>query len=92
MRSHTRFPHKKSTRFYFTPPLKGRVTIKPDRRYAGMWRLAIDGHLTDMTNLARAKDAAAAYLETEARRQRARWSLQQARSSRGAVPAREAAA
>ena len=33
---------------------------KPDRIWPGMWRVCLpDGHLTDMVNLSRAKDAAA---------------------------------
>jgi hypothetical protein len=40
---------------------KGRplAHVVPDGRYAGMWRIQHrDGHLSDMINLARAKDAA----------------------------------
>jgi hypothetical protein len=39
----------------------GRVmaTIEPDSTWPGMWRVRMpDGHLTDMVNLTRAKDAA----------------------------------
>ena len=41
---------------------RGRVlaTIEPDLTWPGMWRVRLpDGHLTDMVNLSRAKDAAA---------------------------------
>ena len=41
--------------------LKSRVlaTVEPDGRYVGMYRVRLpDGHLTDMVNLTRAKDAA----------------------------------
>jgi hypothetical protein len=40
----------------------GRVlaSIEPDRAWPGMWRVRLpDGHLTDMVNLSRARDAAA---------------------------------
>lgn len=37
------------------------ATVQPDRRWAGMYRVRFrDGHLTDMVNLSRAKDAAIA--------------------------------
>ena len=42
--------------------LTGRLlaTVDPDRQWAGMYRVRFrDGHLTDMANLTRAKDAAA---------------------------------
>ena len=42
----------------------GRVlaSIEPDRAWPGMWRVRLpDGHLTDMVNLSRAKDAAASH-------------------------------
>jgi len=42
--------------------LTGRLlaTVEPDRQWAGMYRVRFrDGHLTDMANLTRAKDAAA---------------------------------
>ena len=42
--------------------VRGRVlaAIEPDREWPGMWRVRLpDGHLTDMVNLSRAKDAAA---------------------------------
>jgi hypothetical protein len=41
--------------------LTGRLlaTVEPDRQWAGMYRVQFrDGHLTDMVNLTRAKDAA----------------------------------
>jgi hypothetical protein len=35
------------------------ATIVPDSTWPGMWRVRMpDGHLTDMVNLTRAKDAA----------------------------------
>jgi hypothetical protein len=38
----------------------------PDPTYAGMYRIRLaGGGLSDMVNLTRAKDAVAAYLETE---------------------------
>jgi hypothetical protein len=40
---------------------RGRVlaTVEPDKEWKGMWRVRMpDGHLTDMVNLTRAKDAA----------------------------------
>jgi hypothetical protein len=45
--------------------------IEPDSTYPGMWRLRWpDGDLSDMANIARAKDAAACFLENTARRKR----------------------
>jgi len=41
--------------------LSGRLlaTVEPDAQWARMWRVRFhDGHLTDMVNLTRAKDAA----------------------------------
>jgi hypothetical protein len=46
--------------------------IRPDQIHAGMFRLEAGGKLSDMVNLARAKDAIAVILESEGRRQRAR--------------------
>jgi hypothetical protein len=43
--------------------LTGRLlaTVEPDRNWAGMYRVRLpNGHLTDMVNLTRAKDAAIA--------------------------------
>jgi hypothetical protein len=41
----------------------------------GMWRVQwLDGRLSDMTNLTRAKDAITCFIETEERRQRGRHS------------------
>jgi hypothetical protein len=38
------------------------ATIEPDKIWPGMWRVRLpDGHLTDMLNLSRAKDAAASH-------------------------------
>ena len=42
--------------------IRGRVlaAVEPDRDWPGMWRVRMpDGHLTDMVNLSRVKDAAA---------------------------------
>jgi|SRR6516165_3577251 len=50
-----------------------RVHLIPDAKYPGMWRVFWpDGQRSDMTNLTRAKDALASFLETEERRQRGR--------------------
>jgi hypothetical protein len=46
-------------------------TLVPDPVHPGMFRIKIDGQLTDMVNLTRAKDTVAAYLETVERRRRA---------------------
>jgi hypothetical protein len=34
------------------------ITIEPDSNWPGMWRIQNKGHVSDMVNLARAKDAA----------------------------------
>ena len=45
----------------------------PDAAHPGMWRVRWrDGRLSDMTNLTRAKDAVACFMETEERRRRGR--------------------
>ena len=45
----------------------------PDAARPGMWCVRWpDGRLSDMTNLTRAKDAVACFMETEERRQRGR--------------------
>jgi len=45
--------------------------LVPDAVYPGMWRVQWpDGRLSDMTNLARAQDTAACFIETEERHQR----------------------
>lgn len=50
-----------------------RPKLMPDAVYPGMWRVQWpDRRLSDMTNLARAEDAAACFMETVARRQRGR--------------------
>jgi len=50
-----------------------RAHLIPDAKYPGMWRVFWpDGQRSDMTNLTRAKDALASFLETEERRQRGR--------------------
>jgi hypothetical protein len=47
--------------------------VVPDAAHPGMWRVRWpDGRLSDMTNLTRAKDAVACFMETEERRQRGR--------------------
>ena len=47
--------------------------VAPDPARPGMWRVRWpDGRLSDMTNLTRAKDAVACFVETEERRQRRR--------------------
>jgi hypothetical protein len=49
--------------------------VVPDSAHRGMWRVRWpDGRLSDMTNLTRAKDAVACFMETEERRQRGRHS------------------
>jgi hypothetical protein len=57
-----------------------RPKLMPDATHTGMWRVRWpDGRLSDMTNLARAKDAIACFIETEERRQRRRQSPSEAR-------------
>jgi hypothetical protein len=52
----------------------------PDAPHPGMWRVRWpDGRLSDMTNLTRAKDAVACFIETEERRQRGRHSPSEGR-------------
>jgi hypothetical protein len=52
----------------------------PDAARPGMWRVRWpDGRLSDMTNLTRAKDAVACFMETEERRQRGRHSPSEGR-------------
>jgi hypothetical protein len=47
------------------------ATIEPDKTWPGMWRVRLpDGHLTDMLNLSRAKDAAASLMLTVLNRRR----------------------
>jgi hypothetical protein len=49
--------------------------VVPDPVHRGMWRVRWpDGRLSDITNLTRAKDAVACFMETEERRQRRRQS------------------
>jgi hypothetical protein len=48
-------------------------SIERDLVHAGMYRVRwLDGRLSDMVNLTRAKDAVACFMETEERRQRGR--------------------
>jgi hypothetical protein len=45
--------------------------VQPDRATPGMWRVQwTDGQLSDLTNLTRAKDALARFVESERRRER----------------------
>jgi hypothetical protein len=54
--------------------------VMPDAAHPGMWRVRWpDGRLSDMTNLTRAKDAVACFMETEERRQRGRHSPSEGR-------------
>jgi hypothetical protein len=47
--------------------------VVPDAVHRGMWRVRWpDGRLSDITNLTRAKDAVACFIETEECRQRGR--------------------
>lgn len=49
----------------------------PDTIHLGLWRVRWpDGRLSDATNIARAKDAIACFMETESRRQRGGRALQ----------------
>ena len=67
--------------------------VGPDATYPGMWRVQWpDGRLSDMTNLTRAKDAVACFMETEERRQRGRHSPSEGRLcvKTGEMPARGA--
>jgi hypothetical protein len=57
-----------------------RPKLMPNAVYPGMWLVQWpDGPLSDMANLARAKDAVACFIETEERRQRGRQSQLEAR-------------
>jgi hypothetical protein len=57
--------------------------VVPDSAHRGMWRVRWrDGRLSDMTNLTRAKDAVACFMETEERRQRGRHSPLEGRQQR----------
>jgi hypothetical protein len=54
--------------------------VVPDAAHSGMWRVRWpDGRLSDMTNLTRAKDAVACFIETKERRQRGRHSPSEGR-------------
>jgi hypothetical protein len=44
--------------------------VVPDDRWPGMWRVRMDGRLSDMANLSRARDAAMAAALTELNRGR----------------------
>jgi hypothetical protein len=47
--------------------------VRPDRANPGLWRVQwSDGRLSDLTNLTRAKDALARFVESETRRERSR--------------------
>jgi hypothetical protein len=57
-----------------------RPKVVPDAAHTGMWRVRWpDGRPSDMTNLTRAKDAVACFMETEERRQRGRHSPSEGR-------------
>jgi hypothetical protein len=45
------------------------VKVVPDSQYAGMWWVQLASGLSDMTNLSRAKDAAAAEAGVRMKRQ-----------------------
>jgi hypothetical protein len=60
-----------------------RPHVVPDSIHVGMFRAVLGGQLTDMVNLARANDAVACYVETEARRLRGR------QTPAGASPVRQ---
>jgi hypothetical protein len=65
-------PNPKNKRLVSGRPIK-RAHLIPDAKYPDMWRVCWpDGQRSDMTNLTRAKDALASFLETEERRQRGR--------------------
>lgn len=54
--------------------------VVPDAAHPGMWRVRWpDGSLSETTNLTRAKDAVACFIETEERRQRGRQSPSEGR-------------
>jgi hypothetical protein len=58
----------------------GKPKLVPDATHPGVWRVRRpDGGLSDMTNLTRAKDAVACFMETEERRQRGRHSPSEGR-------------
>jgi hypothetical protein len=53
--------------------------VIPDPTYPGMFRVRWPDGLSDMTNLSRAKDAVAAFMDSADRRQRERQSQLEAR-------------
>jgi hypothetical protein len=54
--------------------------LVPDAVHTGVWRVRWpDGSLSDITNLTRAKDAVACFMETEERRRRGRHSPSEGR-------------
>jgi hypothetical protein len=54
--------------------------VVPDAAHPSMWRVRWpDGSLSDITNLTRAKDAVACFVETEERRRRGRHSPSEGR-------------
>ena len=54
--------------------------VVPDAAHPAMWRVRWpDGRLSDITNLTRAKDAVACFVETEERRQAGRHSASEGR-------------
>ena len=68
------------------------ATVEPDTQYAGMWRVRMpDGWVSDMTNLARAKDAAIrSVLFVLNRKETARNRPPVARTGQGVAEPREA--
>jgi hypothetical protein len=44
------------------------LSVEPDATCSGMWRIRHRGHLSDMTNLTRARDAAATWALTDLNR------------------------
>jgi hypothetical protein len=64
--------------------------VVPDATHPGMWRVRWpDGRLSDMTNLTRAKDAVACFMETEERRQRGRQRRSEGRLCVKPIPTQE---
>jgi hypothetical protein len=57
-----------------------RPKLVPDATHRGMWRVRWpDSRVSDMTNLTRAKDAVACFIESEERRRRGRHSPSEGR-------------
>jgi hypothetical protein len=67
--------------------------VVPDARFPGMWRVKLRdvANLSDMVNLDRAKDAAAAIAERgppARNRRRLQWKQERSKTPSGALPAR----